>query len=181
MEGGQKDRNAKIETNQPERVNVNKVESVGHDKASEIGKNMLQVFDGNLSIRVGPGNTGTVTPSGAARLPEGLPTVAETFGQVASNAGDGDLLMSIERHKIQTIGDNHDETVGITKTTTAGKDIIMAAEAKIEIVAGDLITLKCGQSQMTLNDNGTITMNGKTLNATLDKLIHMLADQVKIN
>jgi type VI secretion system secreted protein VgrG len=178
---GQKDRNTKIENNQSERVNVNKVESIGHDKASEIGNNLLQVVDGNLSLRVGPGNRGTVTPSGATALPEGLPTVAESYGKVGTGAGDGDLLMSIERHKTQSIGDNHDETVGINKTTTVGKDYMVKAGSKVEIIAGDMITLKCGQSLITLADNGTININGKTLNVTLDKLIKMLADQVKIN
>lgn len=89
--------------------------------------------------------------------------------------------MSIERHKTHSIGDNHDETMRINKTTTVGKDYMVKAGSKVEIIAGDMITLKCGQSLITLADYGTINISGKTPNVTLDKLINMLADQVKIN
>ncbi|MCF6445892.1 type VI secretion system Vgr family protein [Nereida sp. MMG025] len=41
---GQKDRITKIEHNQSKRVNVKKIESVGPDKASEVGNNRLQVM-----------------------------------------------------------------------------------------------------------------------------------------
>ena len=178
---GQKDRNTKIENNQSERVNVNKVESVGHDKASEIENNWLQVVDGNMDLRVGPGNKNSVTPTGAAERPEGLPTIPVRFGKLGTNPGVGDLTIAVERNKTQTIGDTHDELVKGNKTTSVKKSYRVDVVEEIEITAGDRITLNCGQSRIVMESNGTITVNGKTITVTADKLITLLADIVKIN
>jgi len=178
---GQKDRNTKIEHNQSERVNVNKIESVGHDKASEIENNLLQVVDGNMDLRIGPGNRNAVTPTGARDRPEGLPTIPLRFGPVGSSPGVGDLTIAVERNKTQTIGDTHDERVTGNKTTDVKKSYRVDVKQEIEITAGDRITLNCGQSRLVMESNGTITVNGKTIQITADKLITLLADIVKIN
>lgn len=178
---GQKDRNTKIEHNQSERVNVNKVESVGHDKASEIENNFLQVVDGNMDLRVGPGNKNSITPTGATDRPEGLPTIPARFGAIGSSPGVGDLTIAVERNKTQTIGDNHDENVTGNKTTDVKKSYRVDVKQEIEISAGDRITLNCGQSRIVMESNGTISVNGKTIQVTADKLITLLADIVKIN
>ena len=178
---GQKDRNTKIENNQSERVNVNKIGSVGHDKASEIENNLLQVVDGNMDLRVGPGNKNTVTPTGARDRPEGLPTIPARLGKVGENPGVGDLTITVERNKTQTIGDNQDERVKGNKTTDLRKSYRFDVKQKIEITAGGRITLNCGQSRIVMEANGTISVNGKTILLTADKLITLLADIVKIN
>ena len=178
---GQKDRNTKIEHNQSERVNVNKVESVGHNKASEIENNFLQVVDGNMDLRVGPGNKNSVTPTGAKDRPEGLPTIPLRFGAAGTSPGVGDLTIAVERNKTQTIGDNHDEAVTGNKTTDVKKSYRVDVRNEIEISAGDRITLNCGQSRIVMEANGTISVNGKTIQVTADKLITLLADIVKIN
>jgi type VI secretion system secreted protein VgrG len=178
---GQKDRNTKIENNQSERVNVNKVESVGHDKASEIENNLLQVVDGNMELRVGPGNRNSVTPAGAKDYPEGLPTIPLRFGPVGSGIGTGDLMISVEQNKLQTVGANHDEAVKGNKTSDVKKNYDLKVGKEIVIDAGDRITLNCGQTRIVMEDNGTITVNAKKIQVTADQLITLLADLVKIN
>jgi type VI secretion system secreted protein VgrG len=177
----QKDRNTKVENNQSERVNVNKVESVGHDKASEIGNNYQQVVDGDMALRIGPGNRNSITPMGADDMVEGMPRLPERFGAAGSSPGSGDLSISVERHKTQTVGGNHDEKVRGNKTTDVDQSYILSARKEIEIDAGDRITLNCGQTRIVMEDNGTITVNGKTITVTADRLITLLADLVKIN
>ncbi|WP_421701023.1 type VI secretion system Vgr family protein [Aliiroseovarius sp.] len=177
----QKDRNTKVENNQSERVNVNKVESIGHDKASEVGNTWLQVAGGDFQLRVGPGNVGTVTPSGAAENDQGLPTLPERFGKLGSNAGAGDMDMSIERNKIQKIGVDHNETVGKDKISTVGNNYSATVTNEVEIIAGSKITLQAGMSRITMEDNGTISVDGNTLNVNMAQLIKMLASMVKIN
>lgn len=178
---GQRDRNTKIENNQSERINVNKVESVGHDKASEIENNLLQVVDGNMDLRIGPGNRNSVTPAGAKDFTEGLPQIPSRFGGVGSNAGTGDLKISVEQNKLQSIGANHDESVTGHKTSDVKKNYTLHVGREIEIVAGDRIILNCGQSRVVLEDNGTITVNAKKVQVSADQLISLLADMVKIN
>lgn len=177
----QRDRNSKVENNQSERVNVNKVESVGHDKASEIENNLLQAVGGSMDLRVGPGNKGIVAPAGAKERPEGLPNVPVQFGPAGSDPGAGDLSISVERNKIQSVGANHDEKVRQNKYSDVGKSYHLDVRNEILITAGDRITLTCGQTRVVMEDNGTITVNGKTMVITMDRLIKLLADVVKIN
>ncbi|MEO0698050.1 MAG: type VI secretion system tip protein TssI/VgrG, partial [Pseudomonadota bacterium] len=177
----QRDRNSKVENNQSERVNVNKVESVGHDKASEIENNLLQAVGGSMDLRVGPGNKGIVAPAGAKERPEGLPNVPVQFGPAGSDPGAGDLSISVERNKTQSVGANHDEKVRQNKYSDVGKSYHLDVRNEILITAGDRITLTCGQTRVVMEDNGTITVNGKTMVITMDRLIKLLADVVKIN
>jgi type VI secretion system secreted protein VgrG len=178
---GQKDRNTKIENNQSERVNVNKVESVGHNKASEIENNLLQVVDGNMELRVGPGNRNSITPAGAKDYPEGLPRIPDRFGPAGSDPGTGDLMISVEQNKLQTVGANHDEAVKGNKVSDVKKNYDLTVGKEIVIDAGDRITLICGQTRIVMEDNGVITVNAKKIHVTADALITLLADLVKIN
>ncbi|MBL8562065.1 MAG: hypothetical protein JNN06_07265, partial [Gemmobacter sp.] len=178
---GQKDRNTKIENNQSERVNVNKVESVGHNKASEIENNLLQVVDGNMELRVGPGNRNSITPAGAKDYPEGLPRIPDRFGPAGSEPGTGDLMISVEQNKLQTVGANHDEAVKGNKVSDVKKNYDLTVGKEIVIDAGDRITLICGQTRIVMEDNGVITVNAKKIHVTADALITLLADLVKIN
>jgi type VI secretion system secreted protein VgrG len=179
---GQKDRNTKIENNQSERVNVNKVESIGHNKSSEIGNNLIQIVDGNMEVRVGPGNTGSVTPSGASKAPEGLGEIPDGIGKPGSSMkGEGMLSVSVERSKSQTIGENHNEIVEDNKVSQVGKDYRLEVGKTVLIEAGDKISLVCGKSTLTMTDNGTISINGKKIMQLGDDLIRLLSDTVKIN
>ncbi|MEM6759841.1 MAG: type VI secretion system tip protein TssI/VgrG [Pseudomonadota bacterium] len=178
----QKDRNSKIENNQTERVNVNKVESVGHDKASEIGNNLLQLVDGNMEVRVGPGNTGKVTPSGADMLTQGIGPVGPRFGKAGSNPGSGTLTVSVEENKVQTIMGFHDEQVTKHKKIVTEKgEYELSAGTYAQIRAADYIELVCGSASLRLESNGTITVNGvKLLTSSSDKT-HIKGTVVKIN
>ncbi len=177
----QKDRNSKIENNQSERVNVNKVESVGHNKASEIGNNLLQVVDGNMDIRVGPGNKAAVTPAGSSDSEEGLPTIPSAYGKKGTAMGEGTLNMSVEVNKVQTIGENHSEEVGKNKDSKVGNNYTLNAGKNIEITAGDKITLTVGQSRIEMRANGDINVNGKKISVTASSLVKILGKMVKIN
>ncbi|MEO0633480.1 MAG: type VI secretion system tip protein TssI/VgrG, partial [Pseudomonadota bacterium] len=177
----QKDRNTKIENNQSERVNVNKVESVGHDKAVEIGNNLTEVVDGDMALRVGPGNAGSYTPSGATADPEGLKTTPYMLGPAGSSPGTGNLSITVEQVKTQVIGTHHYETVTENKETEVGTNYTARVGSTIRMEAGDKIDLVCGNARITMTSDGTIQIKGKTILETADKLIVLKADKVKIN
>ena len=178
----QKDHNTKIENHRSERVNSNKVESVGHNKGSEIGNNLIQVVDGNMELRVGPGNSGTFTPASAEREPQGIPMVPERLGEPAvAEKGVGDLLLAVEKNKVQTVGENHDEVVGGDKRSQVQKNYSLDVYETIEINAGNKMVLNCGRSRIVLNADGTITFNGRQISQVGDSKIEILSDIVKVN
>jgi len=177
-----KDRNIKIENNQSERVNENKVESIGHNKAVEIGNNFFEIVDGDMELRVGPGNKGTYTPSGASQEVEGIKTVPYMLGERSgAKRGIGDLKISVENTKTQVIGRDHFESVDGDKDTQVSKNYTAKARKRIRIEAGDEILLICGKSRIRLTESGTIEINGQKILELGDKLISLQSDIVKIN
>ena len=176
----QKDKNTKVENNQTERVNVNKVESVGHDKSSEIDNNFKQVVGGDLEINVGAGGRGSITPSGAQDMEEGIGVVAEGMGEVGSNAGEGHMSLLVEGNKTQTLQGFHDEAVAQYKKTEADSYELIA-RSTVEVRAADSITLTCGATQLQMNSNGDITVNGVKIATSSSGPTSIKGSVVKIN
>ncbi|MCU0829730.1 MAG: phage baseplate assembly protein V, partial [Tabrizicola sp.] len=177
----QRDWNSKIERNASLRVNRNAVTSVGHDQATEVGNTLRQMVGGDMHLGVGPGKLGTITPSGADEDTQGIGEVAEALGDVGTRPGSGNLVISVEDTKSQMIRMDHTESVGGDKSTEVRGNYLLDAGKKIEITAGDSITLKVGASLVTMEDNGTITVNGRRMTVNMDRLIDLIADLVKIN
>ncbi|MEL7092182.1 MAG: type VI secretion system tip protein TssI/VgrG [Pseudomonadota bacterium] len=178
---GQRDWNTKIERNASTRVNRNVAVSIGHDKASEVENTFRQMVGGDMHFGVGPGKIGSITPSGSAKNTQGIGMIAEGMGDVGSSPGIGNLTMSVEATKTQTIDAHHFETVRKDKTTDVGGHYRLDAGKTIEITAGDSITIKVGKSLLTMDDGGNIALNGKQTNITMDKLLKVLADVIKLN
>nr|WP_272211416.1 type VI secretion system tip protein TssI/VgrG [Marinicella sp. W31]MDC2877304.1 type VI secretion system tip protein TssI/VgrG [Marinicella sp. W31] len=178
----QKDRNEKTNNHHSERINNNWVQSVGHNKGIEVGNNLTEIIDGNMELRVGPGNTGTLTPSSASRETQGIGTTAEALGRPeTSEKGNGNLSIAVEQNKNQSIGANHDEDVRVNKNTTVGRDYNVTVKRTIEINAGDRIILNCGQSRIVMTEDGTVTISAKNIITTGDENIKMFSDVVKVN
>lgn len=177
----QRDRNTKIERNFSERITRNAIESVGHNKSSEISNTLRQMVGGDLHMGVGPGKIGTIVPSGAARNTQGIGQLAEGMGDVGRDPGVGNLIISVEASKFQKIEAHLHETVGDDKTSTVGGNYRFDVEKSIEITAGDSITIKVGKSLMTMDDAGNIAINGRKIAVTMDQLLRIMADLVRIN
>lgn len=178
----QKDQNIKVENNYSKRINVNKVESVGLNKAVEVANNAYQVVGGNMNIKVGPSHKWTITPADADKAIEGIGGVTYGLGSFANFApGGGNLDLAVQANKAQSIGDSHTEVVGKFKRTQVGKDYHVRAEGEIVLDAGEKIVLNCGKSRIVLHSDGTVIVNGKRILETADEVIDMRSDVVKVN
>lgn len=178
----QKDQNVKVENNYSKRINVNKVESVGLNKAVEVANNAYQVVGGNMNIKVGPSHKWTITPADADKAIEGIGGVTYGLGSLANFApGGGNLDLAVQANKAQSIGDSHTEVVGKFKRTQVGKDYHVRAEGEIVLDAGEKIVLNCGKSRIVLHSDGTVIVNGKRILETADEVIDMRSDVVKVN
>ena len=67
----QKDQNIKVENNYSKRIDVNKIESIGHNKGIEVANNHYEVIGGNMELFIGPTQKGRFTPHNASALFEG--------------------------------------------------------------------------------------------------------------
>lgn len=178
---GQKDRNTKIENNQTERINVNKVESVGNNMASEVTNMMDQVVGGDYRVFVGPGQRGKFTPGSASEAIEGIGATAYGLGKAGGTSGSGNMEVTIEKDLTESVGRNVSQVLGKVKTTSVGKSYYIDVKEEYILDVGNKITVKCGQSMITLDKAGNIAINGKVITVTADQLIKLLADVVKIN
>lgn len=178
----QKDRNEKVENNQSERVNVNKVESVGHSRASEVTNQRYDIVGGDMELSIGPSQKGRFTPNGADGSLEGVPGVPYTLGNKGSaSLGEGNYSVNVEKDQNIAVGRNESISIGKNRTDRVAKSFFLDVGDELQIDVGKRIVIKCGQTQMMFLENGTITVNGKVIKQTADQLIKLLADVVKIN
>lgn len=177
----QRDLNTKIEQHRTERTNENKIESVGDSKASEIHNVFDQVVGGDMRISVGPAHRGRFTPADAKRETQGIGGVASMIGKNIGDGGAGNLEIAVERDLNTNIGRNSSETLGKLKTTTVGDSYFIDVAKNFVIEAGQQLTLRCGQSMIVLDARGNIAINGKVATFTMDQLLRLMSDFVKIN
>ncbi|SIT09319.1 type VI secretion system Vgr family protein [Paracoccus saliphilus] len=177
----QRDMNTKIEHHRTERVNYNKVESIGDSKGSEVHNVFSQVVGGDMRISVGPGHRGKLTPADASRTTDGIGGTADMIGGTIGDSGTGNLEVAVERDINTNIGRNGSELLAKVKSTSVGESYYIDVRKNFILDAGEQITLKCGQSVVTLDKGGNITVNGKVGIVNMDQMLRLLSDFVKIN
>ena len=72
-----------------------------------------------------------------------------------------------------TIGDNQSETIGSAKTVTVGTDF--------RLTAGDSITLTVGLSTLVMKKDGTIIVNGRTIDVVGSDHIQLDSKRIDLN
>jgi len=178
----QKDKNVKVENNYSRRVNVNHVESIGHNKGTEVTNNQTNIVGGDWIVSVGPSKTGNITPSGADRSLYGIGNVSYSLGDIGKGAkGAGNAKISIEGNKQETIGATHIQEVMHDKQVDVKRDYLINTDGKLVIDVSEEIILKCGQSIIVLSPDGTISLNGKQLSHGFNDVIRLKSDIVKVN
>ena len=177
----QMDMNSKVEKHRTERININKVESVGDSKASEIDNIFDQIVGGDMRLFVGPGQRGKVTPGSATEALEGIGGTASVIGKGAGQTGAGNMEVTIEKDLSESVGRNVSQVLGKVKNTSVGESYYIDVKDQFILDVGERITFKCGQSVITLDKAGNIAVNGKVGTVNMDQLLKLLADVVKIN
>jgi len=171
-----------IHNNYSRRVNVNHVESIGHNQGIEVANNQTNIIGGDLEISVGPSKSGTITPSGAKTSLYGIGNVAYALGTEENGPkGAGNAKISIEANKLETIGSTHMQMVMRNKQVDVKNNFYINVDGELLIDAGKRMVLKCGQSVIVLNPDGTISFNGKRLSQGFDEIIKLSSDIVKVN
>ena len=178
----QKDKNVKIENNLSQRVNVNQLESIGFNKAIEVGNDHKEVIGGDMELYVGPSQSGAVVPKDAGKTPEGLGRMSYSLGDPKSAPkGTGNLKISVEKSRTAAIGEFDVTRVAKNKETFVEKDYDIDVQNEMVIKAGKKLTIIVGGCQLIMAADGSVTINGKHLTTTLTDLIAMHCQIVKVN
>ncbi|MFC3568796.1 hypothetical protein [Paracoccus simplex] len=134
-----------------------------------------------MRISVGPGHRGRFTPADATRETQGIGGSASMIGKAIGDHGDGNLEIAVEHDMNSNIGRNGSETLGKPKATTVGDSYYIEVAKNFVLEAGRQITLRCRQRMITLDQRGNIAINGKIATFTMDQLLRLMSDFVKIN
>ena len=175
----QKDMNAKIENNASERVNNCQVSSVGHNRGTEIGNNDSEVVIGDKELLIGPSQKGRFTPSSARTETQGIGNVNNSLE--GGPIGQGNYEVGVEGNRNTAINKNDTLNVGKTRSEDIAKSKYVTVGKEYVLEAADKITLKCGQSVITLDKAGNISVNGKKISLKANDLAEVKAKAIKLN
>ena len=179
-----RDRSMKIGRDKTESVGRNKVIDIGANQSETIASAMSLTVGGSLSESVGTNHSETV--GGAMEITVGLAmaitvgaALAETVGGVKSeNIGaaksevvGGNSTLGVGGDRSVTVAKNMSITVTKDrKVSVAGQQVVKVTKEhilnakKIQFVAEDEISLKCGDAEITMKKNGDITIKGGKIN-----------------
>ncbi|MCM2438413.1 type VI secretion system tip protein VgrG [Agrobacterium vitis] len=190
----QKDRNEKTLNNHSERIDKNWMQSVGHNKAIEVTNNHDEIVGGNYSIIVGPSNIGKFISAELARVAEGIGKLTYNLGlSNIFSLGRGNMFVSVEKSKQETVGVASTEIVGLSKNLAVGRFlsinsgsvIDVHADERLEIDSGETLDLSAaqsveiiaGESRIVLERDGTVGIYGKTINIGATKSVNIDAGE----
>jgi type VI secretion system secreted protein VgrG len=80
-----------------------------------------------------------------------------------SSAVGGGGRDAVSGDRTAEIGGSDSLSVGRVRTVSIGKDDRLSVGKKLLIEAGDEITIKCGTASITLEKDGTVTIQGKDI------------------
>ncbi|MGZ4960637.1 MAG: type VI secretion system Vgr family protein [Methylomonas sp.] len=146
------DRSKTVDNDETVNIGKNRTETVGSNETISIGNNRNESVGANESISVGANQSIAI---GANR--------EEAVGANEAVAIGKDRSHSVGENEKINIGKNHTIEVGETRETQIGKDDKSQVGKKFYLEAGDEITLKTGDSSITMKKDGTIQIKGKDI------------------
>ncbi|MFK3781352.1 type VI secretion system tip protein TssI/VgrG [Agrobacterium sp. NPDC089420] len=176
----QKDMNTKVLNNNTHATDNNDVQFVGNNRQIEVRNNHDEIIGGNLSISVGPANIGRIVTKVLASLTAGIGQAAAKLGLPgALNPGEGNMLLTVEKNKTETVGVYNSinagvgmmTNVGLSYSVNAGRRIALTSSDTMGFSAGKSITVgssgevhvHCGESHILLHQDGTVCLGGTRL------------------
>ena len=172
----EKDKQIVVENDRASSVGHDNAEKVGHDETITIDNDQSLGVKGSQSISVGKDQTITVSNDRTKAVRNNETTTvdknrSETVGQnetvsVGKNrshtVSEGDTL-DVGKDRNVTVAKNETISVGEDRSTTIGKNESLEVSKKLEITAGDEITITTGDASITMKKNGEITIKGKDI------------------
>ncbi|WP_429941047.1 type VI secretion system Vgr family protein [Agrobacterium vitis] len=194
----QKDMTVKVLNHATERVDVNKITSVGGAHLTEVQSSQMTHVGQNVTLNVGTGVGGGVVRGALAASTFGIRDagyfLAKTmssmsgFGNYTINASGamsinalGAATLTVGAANIVSVGGIHTLNVGgAIYESAAGASSEVVGSAKI-IDAHEEILFRCGKSEVRLQPDGTITLKGTNLIIEKEDKIKMTASRIDIN
>jgi len=175
-----------VHQNRTRTVDQNETVFIGDNRTKSVGSNEKDSIGSNWSITVGKMKTENI---GLAYLQNvGLAKMVNIGAAYNVNVGAAMLVnvvfdqttnvlmnrtVNVTKNQTTDIKGNSDTTVGQVKTLKVGKE--MAVDV------GDAIEIKCGKAVLRMTKDGTVQINGETINAVGSSNITLASPKTDIN
>ncbi|AJD39838.1 type VI secretion system Rhs element Vgr family protein [Rhizobium gallicum bv. gallicum R602sp] len=194
----QRDMTTKVENHSTERVDANRIISVGGMSLTEVERSSTQNIAQNLSINVGTGSLGNLVSGEARRDVFGL-RPAGYFLSNSLNEGLGRGNLSIDAANsinmstsavfnltvsgvyVATVGANYTTNVAGALFVSSGMDYREVVARKKMIDAHGEIHFRCGKSEIVMQPDGKITIKGVKLIVEEEEHIDLKASRIDLN
>ncbi|MGV2125565.1 type VI secretion system tip protein TssI/VgrG [Agrobacterium vitis] len=191
----QKDLTVKVKNHKTERIDSNRVVSIGGAAITEVQRTDIRNIGQSMAINVGTGPAGDIARgqllenvfgirSSGYFLTDTLPlmTGVGNFSVSASST----ITMSSMAGSIHTtggalfvsVGTDHTQNVGGTVRIAAGEDFDEVIHGRKTIDAHGELHLRCGKSEILMKPDGSILIKGIKLNVEQDANITMKSQAI---
>ncbi|WP_418648170.1 type VI secretion system Vgr family protein [Thauera butanivorans] len=181
-----RDRTEVVDRNEKIDVHGWRTETVDLDETLTVHQNRTRTVDGNEALTIHKSRTKTVDRNETDRIGKNwsikvgknkTETIAMAYLQNVGlgrmeNVGLG-YSLNVGMAMNTLVGLSQTSQIGIDKTTTVGQHLTLQA--------GESITLKVGASTLVMKADGTITINGKSIDVVGSEHIGLDSERIDIN
>ncbi|WP_447753857.1 type VI secretion system Vgr family protein [Pseudomonas nicosulfuronedens] len=167
------DRSKIVDGNETVAVHKNRTESVGLNETIAIGLNRTKAVGINETVAIGVNQTTAVGVNQAVAIgmnkmlavginqstQVGMSSMLNVGSMKVTNIG-ANYSLHVGSNWESKIGRTHSHTIGTKLEVNAGKVVSVNSGGAASYVASDKLSLQCGQSSITLESNGNITISG---------------------
>lgn len=167
----QRDQHARIDRHDVLDVGANRTETVGGTRTETVQKAETITLNDQRSTTIAKsdtlaiGTTQSITVGASRSVTVAASEAIAIGGSRTTDVAKNDST-SVAGNRSTQIGKNEDVSIQGGRTQSVGKNDALQVTQKLELVAGEEITIKSGQSVIIMKKNGDITIKGK--NITLD-------------
>lgn len=156
-----KHRVAQIGGNETHGVAGNRTRQVGQNEAVTIGANREATIGGNHVETVAKDKTETIGQGKALNVTQHYQTTSKSMKTAVAEHHAEEI-----GSRTSTIEKAHELNVGGSQSVNVGASHTMSVKNNVHVGAGDQISLVCGDASITLKKDGTIAINGVTVESS---------------
>lgn len=175
-----------IHENRKERVDKDETISIGGNRSEKVEKNEKIDVLGNRSETVKKNEDITIIKNRTLKVHKNQHITVngmqnETI-KLASmqNIGLGHM-QTIGATYVLNVGVAQITSIGMVQKTTVGQAISMSAGKTVTIEAGDTLVLKAGKSTLTMNEDGSIELNGNKIHIAGETVVDIDSKLIDLN
>ena len=151
-------------------VGHDRTKTIDHDETTHVKHDRTETVDNNETITIGNDRTETVGHNEVVTIGANK---AETIAIAKALSIGAGYAVTVGAGMNTAVGLGQYEEVGVDKTVMVGTDF--------SLTAGDSITLTVGKSALVMKKDGTVTLNGKTIDVIGSDHIQLDGKRIDLN